>query len=150
VSRRQIAIGALVAVLLMLVSTAASAQWVLVGRKVVGKITSLTQPKDAQGGGYDVATVILNADAGKVYSTALDLLQKNPGITIARHDDAKQKIAFKFGDSGAELQITELGDHLSQLIIASAAGPGQPSGTSKVLEAVQRVCDKLGVKYSIE
>ena len=140
----------LVAVLLVLVSTAASAQWVMVGRKVVGKITSLTQPKDAKSPGYDVATVVLDADASKVYSTAVDLLSKNPKMTITSRDDAKRRVAFTMGDLSAELQITELGDHLSQLLIASGAAPGQVSGTSTVLDATKRICDRLGVKYTVD
>ena len=137
-------------VLFVAVSTAVSAQWVMVGRKVVGKISSLTQPRDAKNPGYDAATVVLDADAGKAYSTAVSLLQKNPNLTITKKDDSKLSVAFKQGDWSSELRITELGDHLCQLLIVSGAGPGETSGTSVVLDAVKRVCDQLGVKYSVD
>jgi hypothetical protein len=138
------------AVLLLVGSTAAGAQWVAVGRKVVGRITSVAQPRDAKNPGYDAATVILDADAGKVFSTAVGLLQKNPNIAITKKDDAKLTVAFKQGDWASEMKITSLGDHLSQMLIVSSAGPGEVSGTSAVLDAVRRVCDQLGVKYSLE
>ncbi len=136
--------------LLVLLSTTASAQWVMVGRKVVGKITTLTQPRDATNPGYDAATVILDADAAKVYSTAVTLLQANPQMTVTKKDDAKLTVAFKHGDWAAELRVSSLGEHLAQLLIVSGAGPGQSSGTSAVLDAVKRICDQLGVKYEVE
>jgi hypothetical protein len=138
------------ALLFALASTAVNAQWVMVGRKVVGKISSLAQPRDPKSPGYDAATVVLDADAGKVYSTAVSLLQKNPKIVITKKDDAKLIVGFKEGDWASEMRITELGDHLSQLLIVSSAGPGEASGTSIVLDAVKRVCDQLGVKYTLD
>ncbi len=140
----------LLAILLLAVSTVVSAQWVMVGRKVVGKITSVTQPRTANNPGYDAATVILDAEAGKVFSTAVGLLQKNPNIAITKKDDAKLTVAFKQGEWAAEMRVTVLGDHLSQILIVSSAGPGEVSGTPVVLDAVKRVCDQLGVKYSID
>lgn len=139
-----------IAVLLALGSTAANAQWVMVGRKVLGKISSLAQPRDAKTPGYGAATVILEADAGKVYTAAVELLQKNPKMTISKKDDAEQTVAFRQGDWTAEIKVTELGDHLCQLLIVAGAGPGESSGTSIVLDAVKRVCDQMGVKYILE
>ena len=137
-------------VIFSFLSTAASAQWVAVGRKVVGRISTLTQGQNSQNSGYDVATVFLNAEAGKVYSTTVSLLQKNPKMKITRKDDTQRTIEFTDGEHAAGLRITEMGDHLSQLLIASAGGPGAPSSTSIVVDAVKRVCEQLGVKYTID
>jgi hypothetical protein len=138
------------AVLCFLASTMMHAQWVMVGRKVVGKVSTLVQPRDAKNPGYDAATVILEADAGKVYSTALDLLKNNLKMAITKKDEARRTVGFRQGDWAAELQVTELGDHLCQLMIVAGAGPGDKSGTSVVLDAVKRICDNLGVKYTLE
>jgi hypothetical protein len=138
------------ALLLLAVCTAASAQWIAVGRKVVGKITTVTQPHDSKGGGYDAATVILDADAAKVYSTALDLLKKNAEMTLLKKDDAKLTLAFKRGDHAAQLRITSLGDKLCQLLIVSNAAPADPGGTPAIVDAVKRICEKLGVKFEVE
>ena len=148
--RHRIARAFQFAILFALASTVVSAQWVMVGRKVVGKISSLTQPRDAKSPGYDAATVVLDAEAAKVYSTAVGLLEKNPKIVVTKKDDAKLTVAFKQGDWASEMRITELGDHLCQLLIVSGAGPGEASGTSVVLDAVKRVCDQLGVKYTVD
>jgi hypothetical protein len=149
-NRTPIARGCGFALLLLAVSTTASAQWIAVGRKVVGKITTVTQPHDSKSGGYDAATVILDADAGKVYATALDLLKKNAEMTVLKKDDAKLTVAFKRGDQAAQLRITSLGDKLCQLLIVSNAAPGDPGGTPAIVDAVKRICDKLGVKYQVE
>ena len=45
------------------------------------------RPQDGKGGGYDAATVILDADAGKVYDTALELLRTNGELTLLKKDD---------------------------------------------------------------
>jgi hypothetical protein len=131
-------------------ATATTAQWVAVGRKVVGRITSAVQPRDAKNPGYGAATVILDADAGKVFETAVSLLQKNATIVITKKDDTRRSISFKQGDWTADVKVSEVGDHVSQLLIVSGAGPGDASGTPVVLDAVKRICDQLGVKYSLE
>lgn len=138
------------AVLVLMASTAASAQWVMVGRKVVGKISNLAQPRDAKTVGYEAATVILEADAAKVYATAFDLLSKNTKLAITKRDDAKRSLAFRQGDWVTELQVSELGDHLCQLLIMASAGPGEGAGTGPTLDALKRICDEMGVKYTLE
>lgn len=147
---RSIATACWIAALLLLASVATSAQWVMVGRKVVGKISRLTQPQDAKSPGYDAATVVLEADASKVYSTAADLIQKNPSVTVTKKDDANRDIAFSQGDWSSEMRVTELGDHVCQILIVSGAPPGKSSGTPFVLDAVKRVCDQFGVKYTLD
>ena len=61
----------------------AQAQWIFLGRKAVGVVNRLTsQAFEKQGQGYDAATVLLEANADKVYTTALDILRRDPNITI--------------------------------------------------------------------
>ena len=58
-----------------LTALAAQAQWVAVARAVSGRIQQMQQ-KSADGkGGYDVATVVIEAPAQKVYETAIQRLQ---------------------------------------------------------------------------
>ena len=105
------------ALTVLVAATGANAQFVALGRKVVGKITTVTQPRDSKSPGCDAATVILDADAGKVFSTAVSLLQKNPDITITKMDQVKRTVGFKQADWTLEMRVTELGDKLSQLLI---------------------------------
>jgi hypothetical protein len=134
---------ALIAVAMLLV-TSASAQWVMVAKKVSGRVQQMSH-KPAAGAGYDVATVVLEAKADKVYATALSSLKAHPGITVTKNSDQQRKIDFTNGQQDASLQATPLGDKLTQLVIASNLTAAQPSATSLVVQGVLKVCAELKV-----
>jgi hypothetical protein len=96
-----------------------------------------------------VATVLLEADANKVYSTAVDLLKANPNVTINYRQDTGREIEFTDGKLLVGLKITRFEDHLSQLLISSAGTSGKPGGTSFVVEKVFQVCEKMGVSCTL-
>ena len=124
----------------------AEAQWVFVAKKALGVVNRLTsQGHEKQGQGFDVATVLLEANADKVYSTAVDLLKRNPNITINYREDAGRQIEFTDGKILAGLKVSRFEDNLSQLLISSTITPSQPSGTSFVVDRVFQVCEKMGV-----
>lgn len=129
-------------------STTANAQWVMVARKVSGQVQQMSH-KSANGNGYDVATVILEANADKVYSTALAGLKAHEGIKITKNDDKKRLIEFTNGVQDASLQATPLGDKLSQLLIASNLTDDQTSATSLVLQGVLKVCKEMNVNCTV-
>ena len=106
--------------------------------------------KSANGNGYDVATVVLEANADKVYAKALSSLQAHPGIKVTKSDEKKRRIDFTNGTLEASLQATPLGDKLSQLIIASNLTGEQPSATSLVLQGVLKVCKEVNVDCTVE
>jgi len=125
----------------------AEAQWVFLGKKALGAINSLSsQGREKEGRGYDVATVLLEADADKVYSTAVDLLKGNPNLTINYREDAGREIEFTDGKLLVGLKVSKLENHLSQLLISSVVTSGKPGGTSFVVEKVIQVCEKMGVQ----
>jgi hypothetical protein len=132
---------------LLCYTSVAEAQWVLLGRKALGVINSLSsQGREREGQGYDVAAVLLEADADKVYSTAVDLLKEKPNVTISYREDTGREIEFTDGKLLVALKVSKLEDHLSQLLISSVVTSGKPGGTSFVVEKVFRVCEKMGVQ----
>jgi hypothetical protein len=131
-------------VVAMLLVTSASAQWVMVAKKVSGRVQQMSH-KPASGDGYDVATVVLEAKADKVYATALSSLKAHPGITVTKSSEQQRKIDFTNGQQDASLQATPLGDKLTQLVIASNLTAAQPSATSLVVQGVLKVCAELKV-----
>jgi hypothetical protein len=132
---------------LLCCTSVAEAQWVLLGRKALGAINSLTsQGREREGQGYDVATVLLEADADKVYNTAVELLKGNPNVTINYREDAGRVIDFTDGKLLVGMKVSKLEDHLSQLLISSVVTSGKPGGTSFVVEKVFQVCEKMGVQ----
>lgn len=82
----------------------ANAQWVMVARAVSGQIQQMSHKGD-NGNGYDVATVVLEANADKVYSTALSALKSHPGITVTKNDSKKRRIDFTNGAEYATCRL---------------------------------------------
>ena len=137
------------ALILLMSASVLEAQWVMAGRAAKNRIERMTQKSG--GGGYDVATVILEAAPARVYDKALKTLKAHPEITITKDDSKKGKIQFRKGQQVAGLQISPAGDHLTQLVIASSIGETtQPSATPLVLEAVLRICKEVNVACSVQ
>jgi len=131
---------------LLFLSGVADAQWVFLGRKALGKVRQLTgEMKGSQQPGYDVATVLLEARAEKVYSTAVNVLQANKDWTITKKDDKSRSLEFSDGKRTAGMQVSFLDEHLSQLLIVSSVTSSKTDTTSLVLNGVLRVCKEMGV-----
>lgn len=132
--------------LLLLLSGVADAQMIFLGRKALGKVRQLTgEMKGSQQPGYDVATVLLEARADKVYSTAVNVMQANKDWTITRKDDKSRSLEFSDGKRTAGVQVSTLDEQLSQLLIVSSVTSGKTDATSLVLNGVLRVCKEMGV-----
>src|SRR6201987_1771811 len=130
----------------ILSGVSARAQWVMVARAVSGQIQQMSHKGENGSGGYDVATVMLEANADKVYSTALTSLKAHEGIKVTKSDAKNRLIEFTNGTQYASLQAMPFADKLSQLIIASTLNGAQPDATSLVLQGVLRVCKEMNVK----
>ncbi len=131
---------------LLFLSGVADAQWVFLGRKALGKVRQLTsEMKGSQQPGYDVATVLLEAPADKVYGTAINVLQTKKDWTITKKDEKSRSLQFSDGKRTAGIQVSFLEEHLSQLLIVSVVTSGQKDTTSLVLNGVFRVCQEMGV-----
>jgi hypothetical protein len=148
-SRRNIT-AAVIAFLLTMTLTS-QAQWVAVARAVSGRIQQMQQ-KNANGpGGYDVATVVIEAPAQKVYDTAIQRLQAHSSqVTVIKQDVKKREVAFTNGTQTASLQANSLGDKLTQLVVASTLDPAEPSATSMVVKSIQNICTELKVECTLE
>ncbi len=135
----------------LLTALAAQAQWVAVARAVSGRIQTMQQ-KGANGqGGYEVATVVIEAPAQKVYEVAVQRAQSHAGEVKLLEQNPRQRIvAFTNGTQTASLQANPLGDKLTQLVVASTLDPAQPSATSLVIKSIQNVCAELKVECTLQ
>ena len=139
-------LAALFLTLFLLLSGVADAQMVFLGRKALGKVRQLTgELRETQQPGYDVATVLLEAPADKVYSTAIRVLQSNKDWTITQQNDKSRSLEFSDGKLTAGLQVSSFDEQLSQLLIVSAVTSLKTDATSLVLNGVLRVCKEMGV-----
>lgn len=136
---------------ILLTALAAQAQWVAVARAVSGRIQQMQQ-KGANGqGGYDVATVVIEAPAQKVYETAVQRVQAHSAeVKLLEQNPRRRIVSFTIGGQTASLQANPLGDKLTQLVVASTLDPAQPSATSLVVKSIENVCIELKVECSLQ
>jgi hypothetical protein len=128
-------------------SGVADAQMIFLGRKALGKVRQFTgEMRGSQQPGYDVATVLLEARADKVYSTAVSMLQAHKDWTVTQKDDKSRSLEFTDGTRAAGMQVSSLDENLSQLVIVSTGTSGKSDTTSLVVNGVLRVCKELGAQ----
>jgi hypothetical protein len=133
----------------LLPTSQAATPWALIARRAIGRVEQLSQPPKGDQPGFDVATVILNADAAKVYATAVAMLRKSQRMHILTEDAAHRTVEFGNDQRSAGITVTDLGTRLSQLLVASTANPGQDSATMRVVDGVLRVCQEMKVTCSV-
>jgi hypothetical protein len=133
----------------LLPTSQAATPWALIARRAIGRVEQLSQQPKGDQPGFDVATVILNADAAKVYATAVAMLRKSQRVHILAEDAAHRTVEFGNDQRSAGITVTDLGTRLSQLLVASTANPGQDSATMRVVDGVLRVCQEMKVTCSV-
>ena len=127
----------------MVPSGPAGAQWVFVARKAIGRIQHMTEGQQGGHAGSDFAAVILDVPADRVFATALELARKNTMIRVVMQDPGQRRFQIAEGDRTATLNVVPFSDEVSQLLIAGHAGPGEGSTSSRVVQAVLRVCQEM-------
>ena len=127
----------------------AYAQWVFLARRALGRIEHLAT-QSQQGQTHEMAAVLLDADANKVYNTAVSMIREKQNVRIDNEDDASRTIAFSDGQRVISMKVVSLGENVSQIMITSTgASTGEPSGASVVVDAIFRVCKKMNVECSL-
>ena len=103
----------------------ADAQWVFVARKAAQRIHHMTEGQSEGRAGYDFASVVLEAPADRVFAIALDHAKKNKAVRILSVEPTGRRLQVAEGDRTATLNVVELNDEVSQLLIAGMAKPGE-------------------------
>ena len=133
----------LTAAAVMLPMASADAQWVFVARKAAQRIHHMTEGGVGGQPGYDFASVVLEAPADRVFAIALDRAQKNRAVHLLMADPGARRLQVAEGDRTATLNVVELSEGVSQLLIAGRSRPGEQAASSQVVAAVMRVCAEL-------
>ena len=139
----------LVVVIVLLLASEVSAQWVFVARKALGRIERMTQPRTGDVPGYDVATVVIEGKADKVYGTALKAIEATQKLRITRQDSRERIIDFSDGTHAAGIKVSQVNDKVVHLLVAAVVMPDEDSTTSLVLSGVMRICKEVGASCSI-
>ena len=142
-----------VAAVTLIIATQASAQWVFLARRVVGRVESMSQQTNT-GTLIDTASVIVDRPLDRVYDTvrrSIDSARDSQGIAIKSADDAGHVVQFTRGDQTASIRVSELGDNVSQLLVTSSRPAAttvdkvETSGTSIIVERILAVCKAMDV-----
>jgi hypothetical protein len=135
---------------LVLSAGGAKAQWVFVARKVIGRVQSMTQSKQADAPRYDVATVMLEAEADKVYQVVIATIATHKDYKTVTRNDATRNVEVTNGKLSAGVHVVALQDKVSELVIASVIPPGGESATSFAVGNVLRICKEMKVECTLE
>jgi hypothetical protein len=128
----------------------AHAQWILVARRVIGRVQSMTQSPAPNTPRYDVATVLLEANADKVYQTVIATIATHKDYRTVQRNDATRNVEVSNGKLSAGIHVVALHDKVSELVIASVIPPGGESATSFAVGNVLRICQQMKVVCSLE
>ena len=130
-------------------SGVAAAQWVFLARQAIGRVEQMQQSSAQAAGGagasYDVAAVIVEVAPAKVFDTVKSMLAKNTQVQVTRTDEARRSVEFTDGRQIGGIQVTTLGDTVSQLMVSTAHPGIATSTTSTIVERILAVCKELGV-----
>jgi hypothetical protein len=138
----------LILVLFFMLTVFAQGQWILAARAAKHEINRMTQ--HSASGGYDVATVVLNADPGKVYDKTIELLKTHSDVKITKDDKQTGTIEVAKEKQVLGFQIYGLGENVTQMIVASGAGTSkEPDATPTVVESILRVCREFNIECTV-
>ena len=111
----------------------AEAQAVFVARKVAGKVHHMAESEQTGKAGYDVATVLLDVPADRLYGFALDHARKNKSVRVVMNDPGARRFEIAEGDRTATFTVVAITNQVSHLVIAGTAGKNETSTTSMVV-----------------
>jgi len=129
---------------ILLLASAAQAQWVFVARKAVGKIKTMTQKANTGSPGYSVAEVILSGDADRVYAVALKAAQASARARLTEQDDVNRTLEFVAEGQVFGLRVSQVDSKAVHILVASTVAAGKPDQISAVVDATMRICQEMG------
>jgi len=125
--------------MLLLFPSIAPAQAVFLARKALGLISQIADDVH----GHETASVLLEANADKVFSAAERIIRKKPENTILSTNPADRFISFKHGSLAISLKVARLQEDLAQILVVSSGG-NTPQETSYAISGILRICQEVG------
>ena len=126
-------------VVLFLFPSVAPGQAIFLARKALGLISRVAD----QTHGHQTASVLLEADADKVFTAAVKIIQKKPENEILSTNEADRSISSRHGDLAVTIKVVRLQDDLAQVLVVSS-GRNTPEDTDYVVNGILRVCKEVG------
>ena len=128
----------------LIFSETAHAQLIFAARHIAGRINQMTQDDSSGAPAFQFATVIIDAPANHVYTTAVNVASQNQAITIVSQDSKNLKLKVSKGSKSASLKVVPLSDKSSEIMISATAGAqGQDPSTSVAINSIMKICNQL-------
>jgi hypothetical protein len=128
----------------LIFSETVNAGWAFAARKVIGRINQMTQDDSNGNPAFQFATVIIDAPAIKVYSTAVNVVSQNQSITIVSQDTHNLKLKVSEGNKSISLSVVPLSNKSSEIMISATAAPkSQDPSTSAEVDSILKICKQL-------
>ena len=128
-----------VLIILLAFPSVAPGQAVFLARKALGLVSRITD----QFHGHETASVLLEADANKVFTIAERLIREKPGNEIISTDEASRTISFKHNGLAITLKVACIQDDLAQILVVSS-GNNATQDTDYAVNGILRVCKEVG------
>ena len=146
------AISTATAVLGLVTATSAysNTPWGLIAKRAVGRVEQVIQPAENGQPGVQVATVILDAPAQKIYDMTLATVKQNQNVKISAQNDAGRSVVITDGTNKATLTIKAMSDELSQLVVVATDSTPQDKTAGRVVQAVMRICQQMQKQCSTD
>ncbi len=135
----------------LLFATVCHGQAVFLARKALGAVQHLTSSVTGSSGAaqqQEVGSVLLEADANKVYATALRIVQENPKLHIITRDDGSKKIDFTDGKREAVMIVSQLQDNIAQILVSSVTTSGKMEDPAFIVNGILRICKDMNIQCS--
>lgn len=131
----------LLAILTICLSMPSQAQFITIARKI----------KSMNSGDKDVATVILDAGAAKVYKAVTDTLGNDPNSRILKKDDMNKQVEFTHDPYTISIKVDSLENGVSQITVLSEhQGRSSDKTAGKAAAVIMAVCKKVGRQCSLK
>ncbi|MEI6455738.1 MAG: hypothetical protein WCO93_05575 [bacterium] len=99
----------------------------------------------------DVATVIIDAKTTGVYKAIIDTLTSSPKFKITQRDNGRHLVEFSKDSYKISIQVDSLAVDLSQITVSATSSDKEaPKSSSIAIDAIERVCQKLGIKCTVK
>ncbi|MDZ7697526.1 MAG: hypothetical protein U5R49_11590 [Deltaproteobacteria bacterium] len=126
-------------IILCLFPSVVSGQAVFLARKALGLISNVVD----QVHGHQTASVLLEADADKVFTAAEKIIRQKPENEILSTDKAERSISFRHDGLAITLKVARLQKDLAQILVVSS-GDNTPQDTDYVVNGILHVCNEAG------
>jgi hypothetical protein len=127
----------------------AEAQAAFVARKVIGKVHHMAESQQTGRAGYDVATVLLDVPADKLFAFALERAHQNKSLRVVMQDPGARRFQIAEGHRTLTFNIIAISDEVSHMVLAGTAGKDEGSTTSLAVGAILRVCQAMKKECSL-